>query len=274
MNRPAAGPGLPGRLFLAALCLAALLFCGAPGRAWGPLGHRAVAHIAEAHLSPEARAEVRAILGRESLADASMWPDEVRRTPEWKHSAPWHFVDFADHETYATAAKNPDGDVVVALTTMRKILADRHRSREERRVALRFIAHFVGDVHQPLHVGRVEDRGGNDIEVLWFGEPTNLHRVWDQGLLGPSRLSSRELARLLLLWPSRKNVATWQRDDLATWVAESHALRPRVYRLGGGIGKPRLGWAYMVRLQPVAEHRLLQAGIRLAGWLNQSLPAR
>jgi hypothetical protein len=248
---------------LLTLCCLAPLAASPPASAWGPIGHRVVGRIAESHLTPAAAAGVRALLGHETLARASTWPDEVRSDPAWSHADPWHYISIDDGLTYETAPKNPQGDIIVTLTRCEGILRSAAASREQRVTALRYLVHLVGDLHQPLHVGRTDDRGGNGVEVAWQRQPANLHSVWDSLMINDERLSFSELAAFID-HPTPEEVVTWQASDYRDWLEESMAYRPQVYEIGDG----RLGWAYAYRHMPVVRARLLQAGVRLAGRLN------
>src|SRR5262249_55227061 len=104
--------------------LGLLLLTSSSASPWGAIGHRIVGRIAEQHLSAEARQQLQALLGPESLAQVSTWPDEIRADPAWNHAAPWHYVNIADNETYETAPKNPGGDVVAALQRFTTVLRD------------------------------------------------------------------------------------------------------------------------------------------------------
>lgn len=252
---------LPATLLLAALTTQ-------PAAAWGPKGHRVVGQVAENHLSPEALAAVRELLGSESLARAGTWADEIRSDPAWERAAPWHFISIDDDETLETTERSPEGDVLSAMERYEGVLRDPESPREDRVEALRFLVHFVADVHQPLHVGRRADGGGNDTLVLWFGEPTDLHHLWDTDLVEYQGLSFTELVRFID-HPSA-DVAAWQEGSYEDWIAESFALRGRVYDLGNR----RLGYDYANENVPVVERRLLQAGVRLAGLLDDVLGSR
>jgi hypothetical protein len=238
----------------------------APAVAWGPNGHRVAALIAENHLEPGARAEVKLLLGGQTLAEASTWADDAREQRNWRQSAPWHYVNIPDGQTYASSRKNRRGDVLQAIERFRKTLADRRASPAKRVDALRFLVHFVADLHQPLHVGRAEDRGGNDVEVRWFGRPSNLHQVWDSGILGRQRMSAeRWAASLDRAGPER--VDGWLDSSPLDWAVESQELRPQVYRIGDG----NLGERYLRENLLIVRRRLLQAGVRLAALLEQTL---
>ncbi len=239
------------------------LLAAAPALAWGPVGHRVVGLVAEHHLSEAAVRGVAAILGSESLARAATWPDEIRSDPAWDRAKPWHFVDLNPGESYATAPRNPGGDVVEAIRRFSKVLQDPQVEAARKVEALRFLVHFVGDVHQPLHVGRRDDEGGNSVQVTWFGESTNRHAVWDEKIIESEKLSFTELADFID-HPTETEVRTWQGSGVLDWVEESMAAWPRVYDLGD----KKLGYLYAYQNEPLVERRLLQAGVRLAGVLN------
>jgi len=249
-----------------ALCLSLPLAIALPRPAfpWGAIGHRVVGRVAEHHLSSAAQRGVAAILGDESLAQAATWPDEIRSDPAWDKAKPWHFVDLDDGETYATTAKSPDGDVVEAIGRFTRVLRDPQAPAAEKVVALRFLVHFVGDVHQPLHAGRRADHGGNTIKVSWFNEGTNLHSVWDDKIIEAEKLSFSELADFID-HPPPDEVRAWQSGSAVDWAQESMDVRARVYAFPAD-GK--LSFLYAYQNAPLVKPRLLQAGVRLPGLLN------
>jgi len=267
----------------------AVLLLALPGSAsaWGPTGHRVVGRIAEHHLTPEAQRGVAALLGPDSLARVSTWADDIRSDPNWtkspdganvlsdpdwtkppKDARPWHFLSIDDNETLETTARDPKGDVLEAIQRFEKILRDPQADRQSKANALKFIVHFVGDVHQPLHVGRRADRGGNDIIVLWFSEPSNLHSVWDSGMIDSTKLCFSELAEFID-HPTPEEITAWQSASMADWIRESFDARQQVY----DIGKRDLGFDYSFRNMSLVEKRLVQAGVRLAGLLNSVFAA-
>jgi hypothetical protein len=146
------------------------------------------------------------------------------------------------------------------------VLADRTAPRLERIRALKWISHLIGDLHQPLHVGRGDDRGGNEVLVLWFNEPSNLHSVWDSKIIESSQLSFSELAELVN-HPTAEEVREWQASGPREWARESQELRAAYYT----IGDRRLSFRYMHDHWLTVERRLVQAGVRLAGELNRLL---
>lgn len=251
----------------ASMALVLLLTTPASLLAWGPIGHRVVGRIAANHLTDEAAVAVACLIGPEGLDQASTWADEIRNDPNWQPPAqnpsPWHFISIDDNETLETTARDPKGDVLEAIERFSAVLRDAQATRQAKQEALRFLVHFVGDVHQPLHVGRRADRGGNSIQVTLFGQQTNLHSVWDGGLIDSEKLSFSELAAFID-HPTLRELQAWQSAPPADWVKESKAVRERVYKIGDG----KLSFQYAFDNMPLIKQRLLQAGVRLAGVLN------
>ena len=238
-----------------------------PAFAWGPIGHRVTGAIAEDNLDGVARAQVRLILGDESLAQASTWPDEQRSDPApfWQKTAsPWHYVTVPAGTPYSTALAPAEGDAVTALARFTATLHDPHASREDKRLALRFIVHIIGDLHQPLHAGRPGDRGGNDVAVTWFGKPTNLHAVWDSAMIDDRQLSYSEMAGFLKRAITSAQVIAWDDPRPATWIAESVALRDTIYP-----ADPKLSFTYAWQNRQTIDTRLSMAGVRIAAYLNR-----
>lgn len=256
---------------LGALGLAVVL--GLPSVAWsfGPAGHRLAGYVAEAQLCAATRLALEPLLAGSSLREAGLWPDTIRRLPQWAHTKPWHFINVADQGSLVqAAARNPD-NVLSALARFEKELIDPSLSPRERGIALRFMAHFIVDLHQPLHVGRASDRGGNVVVVQVGERVTNLHALWDGSLLNLPVPPSRP-GPALALGGSPWEVARWQRTTPLDWARESQVLRPVVYGFKSREGRPLpLSPAYLQRARAVVERRLSQAGVRLAGRLNRLL---
>jgi hypothetical protein len=252
------------RFRLSIALAAAISLIPSPALAWGKTGHRVVASLADRQLSGLARAHVKEILGVESLDEAATWPDDMRSNPDvfWKKTAsPWHYVT-VDGVTYDHAP--PEGDALQALIFFRKLVADPRSNPAHRALALRFIVHIVGDLHQPLHVGRPGDRGGNEVKVKWFGKDTNLHAVWDTSLVDEEGLSFTELAAKLARHTSDADVIAWWDANPKDWISESAQIRERIYP-----DKPELSYDYVYQQTPTMELRLKQGGVRLAAYLNE-----
>ncbi len=246
------------------------LLATVPAWGWGNAGHRVIAQIAENHLDPKAAQAVRDLLGHESLAAISNWADEARSTKEWSYTAPWHYVNFKpDEHDYETIEKNPDGDVVTGTRWSEEILRDPQSSREDRIVALKFLVHFIGDIHQPMHTGRLSDRGGNEVDIRWMGRATNLHSIWDTRLISAANLSVSGWVRLLDR-PTARQLRQWQSTGITDWVNETRALVDACYDFDEDAS---LGYPYFNEHLPTVKAQLLKAGIRLAGALNSIFTA-
>ncbi|MEM9024372.1 MAG: S1/P1 nuclease [Bacteroidota bacterium] len=251
----------PTALFALLVCLGISLH----GMAWGPTGHRTIGEIASHHLSKKARKGIEALIGKESVAVTSTWMDEVRSDTSFRYAGPWHYVTIPDGQTYASAEKSDRGDVIEAIERLTAVLKDQSQPAEKRLFAYRALVHFVGDIHQPLHVGNGTDRGGNQVDVQWFGKSSNLHRVWDSGMIDSKKFSYTELARNLDV-ADKAQVKQWQASSVRDWARESMTYRDQVYAIGEG----NLGYRYLFLNWDTVELRLHQAGIRLAGLLNEA----
>lgn len=261
---------MKARSFIAAAAIA-FAVAPAPAFAWGKTGHRVVAAIADAQLSGLAKAHVKQILGQaESLDEAANWPDEMRSHPSpfWqKTSTPWHYVTL-NGIIYDEAP--PEGDALAALNKYSATLRDPSASFAEKQLALRFIVHLVGDLHQPLHVGKCCDRGGNDVKVKWFGRDLNLHSVWDSALVDEQQLSFTEMTAKLQRHTSSADVIAWWDINPRDWISESAQIRETIYPRPSDDPKkpPELSYSYVYQNTPIVERRLKQAGVRLAAYLN------
>lgn len=261
---------------LTALSLAVWIGLERNGLAWGRVAHRACSKLAESRLSPQARVLVRELLEPgESLADASTWADENSR--EIPGSAAWHYVNVpVSHDHYSPRDCRPSGCVVSKIAEFRAVLLDPRASRAKRRTALRFLVHFIEDVHQPLHVADRDDRGGNALQ-LRFGryDATNLHQLWDTGLLRERFRNEDELARELKNLANGPEARGWSGKSVVQWADESLALGRQAYLDPGTGARLRNGDAvsrvYERTNAPKAALRLAQAGVRLADVLNEVL---
>ena len=225
-----------------------------------------VGRIAERNLSPKALAAVHELLGPDSLAETTTWADEERSDPAMQEFETWHYMNLEDGVALGEAPQNPAGDILRTLDASKAALCDAQRPIAERRGALRWIAHLVGDLHQPLHVGKGSDRGGNSIVVLWFGEPSNLHEVWDSRMIQQTQLSFSEFAEFLDP-PSPADLASWRGGSFRDWAQESLDARASAYVIGDGRLSSKYQWTNM----PLVEKRLYQAGVRLAATIESCL---
>ena len=236
---------------------------------FGADGHRIAGLIAQERLCAEAEREVRSLGRGQGLDELGLWPDWIRGESEWAHSAPWHYMNIPDGARLEDYRHPPEGDILWAIGHFGATFGDRDAPAAERRDALRFLAHFVVDLHQPLHVGRESDRGGNRIDVdPGTGGPVNLHRFWDTDAVALSRLEVEDYVQSLTSL-IEANAWAWEQDTLMDWARESQALRPDVYDFGGRGN--RLSSDYLENAERITRLRLAQAGVRLAEEINRAL---
>ncbi|MGE0587725.1 MAG: S1/P1 nuclease [Cyclobacteriaceae bacterium] len=230
---------------------------------WGATGHRVVGEVASQYLNAKAKKKLTDLLMGESLAMAGTWMDEVRSNRKYDYMTDWHWVTIPEGTNYADTEKNPNGDIIEAIDRMIKKLKSGGLTKTDEAESLKVLIHLVGDIHQPLHVGTGDDRGGNDTKVKWMGRSSNLHRVWDSDIIDETKLSYTEMAAGLIR-PTKSEVTKLQRSTVLDWAKESMALRKQVYE----IGDSELGYDYSYHNLDKVERRLMEAGIRLAGILN------
>ena len=265
------------RLILAAAALVLALSWSSSAQAWGPLGHRLVARLAQAQLAPPARAEVERLLateGLQSLADIATWADDLRGSDPGlgRRSARWHYINLGELACrYDRDAACRGGNCVVeAINAQAAILGDRNRSDAERLQALKFVVHFVGDVHQPMHAGYARDHGGNTVQLQLHGRGTNLHAVWDTPLLRSAGLREDAYATRLQRGQARPpaDAARYTRAAPARWAERSCAIATAdgVYPATASIDDD-----YLNRHRPTAERQVKLAGARLAALLDSTL---
>ena len=267
------------RAALAASILCTSVLGPSTAWAWGREGHRIVALIAADRLTPATRAGVADLLGpdvRGAMEGASTWADEIRG--ERPQTQRWHFVDIEiSVDGYDPARDCPDADCVVAqIRKDEHLVADTRLPRPVRAEALRFLIHFIGDVHQPLHCADHHDRGGNAVRVFIGGKETNLHAVWDTMVVAalgddPAAVSAHLEARI-----TPRQAHAWSHGGPADWANESFVIAKRaIYgplRVADGTAEPiQLPDDYAVRERPLAAGQLEKAGVRLAMVLNTAL---
>jgi hypothetical protein len=232
---------------------------------WGQSGHRATGYIAEDLLTETAAKEVDRVLGGNSLAEVSTWMDEVRSDPDFNYMSPWHYCTIPEGMTYEEAGTPEEGDAVWAIQKMIDELKAGGLSAKQEAINLKVLVHLIGDLHQPLHAGNGTDRGGNDVRVQWFGDNSNLHRVWDSEMIDSKQMNGSELAEFSFNNFGEDEIEEWQNSTVVDWVHESSALLEQVYDFEGD----RLSYEYMFYNYDTVEIRIAQAGVRLAGVINE-----
>ncbi len=245
-----------------------------PVQAWGPQAHRVITRIAMNRLTPKAAAEIKVLLNEDdTLIDVCVWADHEGHDLV-PGSGAWHFVNVpitADH--YDNKYSPKSGSVVSKIKRFREVLADKKAPLQERRRALLFLVHFVEDVHQPLHVGDNNDRGGNNTQVQFDRRGTNLHSLWDSGLMRSLGGNDQSWVNKVepLLTPA--NIKAWSSTKVEDWADESLQAAKKAYFWPVGAKRPipdetRLGEDYAKMAEPILKDRLAKAGLRLADELN------
>jgi hypothetical protein len=267
-----------------AAILTLLIFPSGHLFSWGVQGHLLVADIANSRLSPTAKKNIRLLLGNDSLASISNWADEIRKNrPE---TFAWHFADIPrdaagfseERDCYRPNDQGPDAQtdhhncIVDRVEMFRQVLADENAPKKDRVEALKFLVHFVADVHQPLHAID-EARGGNDIKVVVFGSdqcgnyPCTLHGVWDYSLIDHAGYSESKYARHLEHVIRDHHLDARAGGSPEAWANESHVearqvLDEHVYSIDQSYWQANIG---------LVDERLALAGLRLATLLNETL---
>jgi hypothetical protein len=232
---------------------------------WSKTGHRVIGEVAQMHLSRKAGKAISDLLEGETLAEVANYGDDIKSDRAYSEFSPWHYVNFPADKAYTEVTPAPQGDVVQGIEKCISILKDARTSRKDKVFYLKMLIHLVGDLHQPMHIGRAEDRGGNDIQLQWFGRGSNLHRVWDSNLIDDYGMSYSELARTLPRWPGDK-IRQIQQGTLYEWVEEIQEVTNRVYA-SVEVGE-KLGYRYRYDWWDTVEKQLLIGGLRLAAVLN------
>ncbi len=245
--------------------------------AWGKVGHQATAIIAEKNLSPKAIKEITALIGSTDLRESSLWPDKIKSEASWFHSKPYHFTSVDDGQSYYDSLKNQtpeeiaEGDALRALVKSEDVLRSLKSSKEEKINALKFLVHLISDIHQPLHTGRPQDKGGNLIKFDWLGENTTLHAVWDYeiidsvlGLNIEQKLpeESSDYVKLVKA-PSSKQATAWTKGSYLDWHNESLAFRSLAYEVASMQNSMALS-----KTKLIIEDQINKSGFRLAHVLN------
>ena len=251
----------------AAILLAVAAMASGGVRAFGADGHRIAGLVAEEGLCATARVQVRVLGQGQGLDELGLWADGIRREPGWERSAPWHYMNIPDGARLEDYRHPPEGDILWAIDHFSGELRDPQAPDAQRRNALRFLVHFVVDIHQPLHVGRESDRGGNSVQVdAGTGRSVNLHRFWDTEAVDLSGLTvaayARSLAGLI-----DGNAERWEQSTVMGWARESRSLRPRVYDFDAGDG--RLSPAYLEAAERITRLRLAQGRCTPGGGTQQ-----
>ena len=233
---------------------------------WSKTGHRTVGEVAQHHLSKKTKKALKKLLDGESLAYVSTFADDIKADRAYKEFSAWHYVNIPTGKDYADIEHNKQGDLIVGINKCIEIIKDENSKKEDKVFYLKMLVHLIGDLHQPMHVGRYEDKGGNDIQLQWFNEGTNLHRLWDSNMINSYGMSYTELASNLPQL-SKEQVQFIQQGNIYDWVEESQEIADKLYdSVEAG---EKLYYRYSYDWWGTVENQLQKGGLRLAKVLNE-----
>lgn len=232
---------------------------------WGATGHRTIGQIAQKYLTKKTTKAVEKLLNGHSLAFYSTYADDIKSDTIYNKYYNWHFVNFEFGQKYDPAKADKKGDLIQGIKICVETLKNPNASEKDKAFYLKLLIHFIGDLHQPLHVGRAEDKGGNDIKLKWFYQSSNLHRVWDSGMIDHYGMSYTELAKNAdVLSPAQ--VKAIEKGTILDWAYESQKLAQTVY--ASAHTGDKLSYHYSYEYFDTVRLQLEKGGIRLAKVLN------
>lgn len=239
--------------------------------AFGVTGHRVIAEIAENNLTGKAKREIRKIIGNQSLAYYSNWSDFVKSNPDYKFADSWHYLNIPEGISriqFDEVLKNSTNENLYKRTLLlcEQLKNRKNLTQKEKEEALYYLIHLMGDAHQPLHLGREKDLGGNQIEVKWFRNTTNLHSVWDTKIVDFQKYSFTEFAAVLDIHSKKEN-KMWTLGTFEDWLFDSYQKSEYIYSTAK-VGDS-LSYKYDFNNVELLEHQLLKGGLRLAKMLNE-----
>lgn len=261
------------RTLFAKYLLLILLFIYVPvsSFAWGMLGHRIVGQVAESYLSKKAKKEIQKILGSESVAMSANWADFIKSDSTFDYLDTWHYINFPKNlqlpAFQAFLAKDTGVNAYTKINFLADELEKKDLPADKKVMYLRLLIHFVGDIHQPMHASPDGTAGGNTVRVTWFGQATNLHRVWDSQLIEYQQLSYTEYAAHINHTTIAQK-ALWQGQPLSQWLFESYTISEKLIN-DITESNSKLSYNYNFQHVDTLNNQLLKGGVRLAGLLNE-----
>lgn len=235
--------------------------------AWGQKGHDVIAYIAETHLTPQAAKKIDKVLGGHSPVYYANWLDIASHTPEYAYTKTWHYFNIDEGQSLETMPRNAKGDVQTAVEELTAKLKAGGLTPSEEAGALKMLIHLVGDMHCPMHLGRLSDIGGNRRPVLVFGRESNLHSAWDSAILEAGHKWSYTEWKDQLDRNSDEQIARIQSGKPADWVKETHDICAGVY--AATPEGANISYDYVAEYTPVIEQQLVRGGYRLVKLLNE-----
>lgn len=235
---------------------------------WSKTGHRVVGEVAQENLTSKARKAIEKLLDGQGLASISNFGDEIKSDSLYRKFSAWHYVNFPADKKYGDEPPSKQGDILIGIEKCIQIIKNRNSLKKDKVFYLKMLVHLIGDLHQPMHAGRLEDKGGNDVQVRWFNTSSNLHRVWDSNMIDDYAMSYTELANNLpRLSKSQKKAI--QKGTMYDWVEESQDIANEIY--GSVEIGAKLSYRYSYVWWDTVEMQLQKGGLRLAKVLNEVL---
>lgn len=247
------------------LLFLATSLCFANNPPWSKTGHRVIGEVAQDNLTKKAAKAIAELLDGQSLAAVSTYGDDIKSDNTYRKFSAWHYVNYPADQKYGDEPPSEKGDLMTGIEKCIEIIKNKSSSKADRTFYLKMLVHLIGDLHQPMHVGRLEDKGGNDIQVRWFNKGTNLHRVWDSNMIDDYGMSYTELASNLARLSKAQKKAI-QKGDIYDWVEESQDLANEIYD-SVEMGE-KLYYRYSYDWFDTVEMQLEKGGLRLAKVLN------
>ncbi|TXE15458.1 S1/P1 nuclease [Psychroserpens burtonensis] len=235
---------------------------------WGQTGHRVVGAIADNYLKSSTKRKIKKLLNYESLALASTFADEIKSDTRYNKFKTWHYLNMPLDGSYESSEKNPEGDLVIGIAYCKEIITNDNSTDDDKAFYLKMLIHLIGDLHQPMHLGLREDRGGNDFKLQWNYKDTNMHRVWDTQMIESFGMSFSELADNATFL-SKEEVKTIKEGTVVDWITETHILTNDIYK--SAEQGENLRGRYSYKYLSIARSQMQKAGIRLATVLNDIL---
>ena len=252
------------------IVVAILAYLPFNANAWGVLGHRVVGEVADHYINAKTRKAIQQILGSESIAMTANWADFIKSDTSYNYLSNWHYVNLPANlsktDVFSFLDNYPEANIYSKINEMIEVLKNKSSTPDQKKLALRMVIHLVGDLHQPMHTARKEDLGGNRVFLTWFGEKTNLHRVWDSDLVDFQGLSFTEYTKAIN-HVSKQEVLSLQSASLKDLVFESYGLCNKIYATGIK-NDDKLSYQYNFDWIETVNQQLLKGGVRLAGILN------
>ena len=238
--------------------------------AWGLTGHRVVAEVADQNISNKTKREISKIIGKQRLAYWANWPDFIKSDDTWKHADSYHYVNIPgdlNRQEFDVAldATSEDNMYKKGLFLINELKNNKNLTLEQKQHYLYFLIHIIGDAHQPLHVGRPDDLGGNKIKVEWFRDKVNIHTVWDSKLVDYENYSYTEYSNLLNI-KTKKERKAMQEGTFKDWIYGSYIIANKIY--SNVKMDDKLGYRYHFDNKYIVEDQMLKGGLRLAQVLN------